>query len=310
MADQATALLAGTVVAMGGGVYEVRLADGVLLDASLRGRLKQEQRTGDRVVTGDRVRVRRHDDGSHTIESVDERTSELARTAPGSGGRRAKVIVANIDHLFVVSAAANPAPNFRMLDRFLVLAEANRLPATIVMNKIDLVTDEAALDATLASYVNAGYDVLRTSVKSGAGVVELRERLRGRESVLAGPSGVGKSSLLNQVQPGLGLLVGDVSESTNKGRHTTTSARLLPLEDGGYVADTPGLREIGLWDVDPQLLPHCFPEFAAHMENCRFADCTHTHEPGCAVRAGVQSGAVSAARFESYHAMRADFAAP
>jgi ribosome biogenesis GTPase len=309
VADEATALPAGTVVATGGGVYEVRLASGAVVSASLRGRLKQEQRTGDRVVTGDRVGILKHDDGSHTIETVHERTSELARQAPGTGGRRAKIIVANIDHVFVVFAAAQPAPHFRMLDRFLVLAEANSLRATIVINKVDLVNDIAALDALLAPYTEAGYDVLCTSVKTGTGVAELSERLRAHESVLAGPSGAGKSSLLNQVQPGLGLLVGAVSDATNKGRHTTTRARLLPLDAGGYVADTPGLREIGLWDVDPQQLPHCFPEFALHIEHCRFADCTHTHEPGCAVRAAVQDGAVSRARYESYVAMRAGFAA-
>ena len=288
-----------------GGAYEVELhpggGDRSVVEATLRGRLKQEQRTGDAVVVGDRVRVLRHDDGGHTIEAVEERTSELARRAPGrSGAHRAKVVVANVDQLVAVFAVTRPEPRLRMLDRFLVLAESNGVDAAIVANKIDL-DDEAARVFRL--YQEIGYPVLYTSAATGAGVAAVRERLQGRLSVLAGPSGVGKSSLLNAMQPGLSLRIGDVSDAVNKGRHTTVSSILIPLEGGGYVADTPGLRELGLWGVEPAELDACFPEMRPWLGTCQFRSCTHTHEPGCAVRAAVDAGEVPAARYESYMAL-------
>lgn len=276
-----------------------------MVEASLRGRLKQEQRTGDRVVVGDRVTLRRHEDDSITIETVAERSNELARTSPGRGDRNAKIIVANVDQALVVFAAAHPEPRTRMLDRFLVLIEANEIPAVVVVNKIDLVDDDVVA-RTFGPYAAAGYEVLRTSTKTGAGVDELRARLRDRESVLTGPSGAGKSSLLNAVQPGLGLRIGEVSKAVHKGRHTTVGARLIRLDFGGWVADTPGLRELGLWAIDIERLQDHFPEFRDRSADCRFTSgCTHVHEPGCAVRAAVQAGTLSSERYESYLAMRA-----
>ena len=292
---------AGTVLASIGGVYQVELDSGNVVDSSLRGRLKLEQRTGDRVVVGDRVHVQRQDDGEHTIEAVDERRSLLARSAPGKNHRRAKVIVANIDQVVAVFAAALPEPRLRMLDRFLVLAEANALPAAIILNKSDLADARPAL----RPYIDAGYPVLFTSVKQRAGLDQVRDRLCGHWSVLTGPSGVGKSSLLNVIQPGLGLAVGDVSETAQKGRHTTVSARLIRLDCGGYVADTPGLRELGLWGVDSDTLPACFPEFRLRRDDCRFGhSCSHSHEPDCAVRAAVSAGEIDAGRYRGYLAMR------
>jgi ribosome biogenesis GTPase / thiamine phosphate phosphatase len=293
------------VLRASGGVYDVELDDGSVAEASLRGRLKLEQRTGDRVVAGDVVHVTRQDDGGLTIESVDPRASELARRAPGRG-RRAKIIVANMDRVVIVFAAAQPEPKRRLLDRFLVLTEANRLTPLIVLNKTELV-DDAAASAFLAPYEAAGYETLRTSVVAGTGLDALRERLCGARSVVAGPSGVGKSSLLNTVQPGLGLRIGDVSEAVNKGQHTTVTALLIPLECGGYVADTPGLRELGLWGVDADELPDCFPEFTDLIGQCRFArSCSHTHEPGCAVREAADSGEIDPERYESYVLLRAE----
>lgn len=310
----------GLVRSAVGGMYEVEVhpgggggGDGAggdgeggrVVEATLRGRLKQEQRTGDAVVVGDRVSLRAHEDGGHTIEGVEERTSELARRAPGGRGRhRAKVMVANTDQIVAVFALTNPAPRLRMVDRFLVLAEANALDAVVVANKTDQASPEerAAFDV----YEAIGYPVLYTSAKTGEGVEALRDRLCGRISALAGPSGVGKSSLLNAIQPGLGLRTAEVSESVGKGRHTTVSARLIPLACGGHVADTPGLRELGLWGIDPAELDLFFPELAPHLDACRFGrSCSHTHEPGCGVREAVESGAVPAARFESYRALLA-----
>ena len=320
-------LLNGLVRSATGGAYEVEVHPGTaraeVVEASLRGRLKQEQRTGDAVVVGDRVRVVRHGDGHHTIEAVEPRTTQLARVAPGRrkarggrgasragptgpegqpAGRRAKVMVANVDQLLVVVAAAHPAPNLRLVDRFLVLAESAGIEGAIVVNKTDL-ADDAEL-AAFDMYSDIGYRVLRTSAKAGAGLDGLRDALRGRISVLAGPSGVGKSSLLNAVQPGLSLRTADVSESVGKGRHTTVSARLIPLDIGGYVADTPGLRELGLWDVDDAELDLCFPEFLPHLDDCRFGrSCTHTHEPDCAIQQGVEGGRITRDRYDSYRAL-------
>ena len=296
---------AGVVLEAGGGVYTVLLPHGETVAASLRGRLKLEHRTGDRVVAGDRVTVR-SDDGTATIEEVESRRSELARRAPGRNARKARVIVANVDQIVIVFAAAQPEPRERMLDRFLVLAEANELPALIIINKLDLV-DEADVRTRFAVYERAGYRLLFTEARSGAGIDELRAALCDRESVLTGPSGVGKSSLLNAVEPGLGLRIGAVSEAVNKGQHTTVSARLIPLQCGGFVADTPGLRELGMWRIDPAALDTCFPEFREHIGHCKYANsCTHTHEPECAIRDAVEAGAIDAARFASYVDLHAE----
>ena len=294
----------GLVRSAVGGTYEVELRQGGTVEAVLRGRLKREQRTGDAVVVGDRVVVERQANGAHTIEEVSERITELARRAPGTGRHRAKVLVANSDQLVAVFAIADPAPRFRMLDRFLVLAEANRLDAIVVANKIDRGSAEER--EAFRVYERVGYPVLETSARTGAGVDRLRERLCGRISVLAGPSGAGKSSLLNTIQPGLGLRTAAVSEAVGKGRHTTVSARLIPLECGGYVADTPGLRELGLWGIEPADLDLYFPELRPYLDSCRFGrSCSHTHEPGCGVRRAAEEGAIPAARLDSYRALYA-----
>lgn len=310
--------LNGLVRTATGGTYEVELHQGAVVDASLRGRLKLERRTGDAVVVGDHVVVHRQEDGGHTIEAIEPRRTELARRAPGKGGQRAKVLVANVDQLVAVFAIANPAPRLRMLDRFLVLAESSGLDAIVVANKVDLADPDSAAAAgadpavaaatleSLAAYESLGYPVLRTSVKSDEGLAALRERVCGRITVFTGPSGAGKSSLLNALQPGLSLRTGEVSEAVRKGQHTTVSARLIPLDCGGYVADTPGLRELGLWGVEPSELDLCFPEFRPYLDECRFGrSCSHTHEPNCAVSAATAEGAVQPARLDSYRALLA-----
>jgi ribosome biogenesis GTPase / thiamine phosphate phosphatase len=296
-------MASATILSASGGVYDVELEDGTVTEASLRGRLKLEQRTGDRIVAGDIVGIEFQPDDSITIESVAPRASELARRAPGHG-RKAKVLVANIDRVIIVFAASEPQPNRRLLDRFLVLVEANRLEPLIVLNKIDRV-DDAEAAAFLAPYETVGYATIRTSVTAALGLDALRKVVCSGRSVITGPSGVGKSSLLNAIQPDLSLRIGDVSASVGKGQHTTVSARLIPLACGGYVADTPGLRELGLWGIAPDELPDCFPEFADFIGDCRFArSCSHTHEPGCAVRSAVDAGDIDAGRFGSYLTLR------
>jgi ribosome biogenesis GTPase / thiamine phosphate phosphatase len=295
---------AARVLSVVGGRYEIELEDGGTAVASLRGRLKLEQRTGDRVVAGDRVGARQ-EGGEWTIESVEPRHTELARRAPGRGGRRAKVLVANVDQVVVVFAAAQPEPRLRLLDRLLVLAEANDLPAVIVVNKVDLTTGDE-VRARFAAYLAAGYPLVLASASRGDGVDQLAAHVCGRESVLTGPSGAGKSSLLNALEPGLGLRIGAVSEAVGKGKHTTVSAQLIRLRCGGHLADTPGLREAGLWGIEADELAGLFVEFRQHAGGCRFSSCSHVHEPQCAVRDAVAAGGIDAARYESYLALRQD----
>ena len=297
----------GIILRAQGGVYQVETPAGVH-EAVLRGRVKQEARLGDRVVVGDRVLVAPPAEGTGdrwTVERVEERQSTLVRRAPGKGNR-AKVIAANIDQVVVVFAAANPSPHLRMLDRFLVLCESTGLEAVVVANKVDLAGGEAAARETFGVYERIGYEVLYTSVALASGVDRLRERLHGRISALTGPSGVGKSSLLNTIEPGLALRVASVSEAVNKGRHTTVTAELIPLGEGSYVADTPGLRELGLWEVPKEDLPHCFPEFEPYLGSCRYgSSCSHSHEPACAVRDAVDEGEIAGERYTSYLRMLA-----
>ena len=291
----------GVVLQSLGGVYQVETAEGVR-EAVLRGRLKREVRSGDRVVAGDRVALAppEREGDRWTIEEVEQRRTVLERRAPGKA-RRGKVIAANIDQVAIVFATSHPVPHLRMLDRFLVLCESNGLDALIVANKIDLVGGVEGGRDIFGAYESIGYPVLYTSVEAGIGVDLLRDRVRGRISALTGPSGVGKSSLLNAMQPGLALRVGSVSEAVQKGRHTTVTAELIPLEGGGYVADTPGLRELGLWAVEEEELDHYFPEFRPWLGRCRYGNsCTHSHEPACAVREAVEAGEVLATRYESY----------
>ena len=290
-----------------GGVWQVRTEGGETRGVTMRGRLKKETGDAIKLAVGDNVLLDRDERNSDwVITEIEPRRSKLARRAPG-GARGERVIAANIDQVIVVFAAANPEPHPRMLDRFLVIAEGNDLKARVIINKIDLVDVEETRER-FADYTRAGYPLHLTSVKRGDGLEEVRETLSGRVSVLSGPSGVGKSSLMNTLYPGLNLRVGEISESVNKGRHTTVGAMLHPLPGGGAVVDTPGLREVGMWGLDPDALDVCFPELRPYLNNCRFRDCTHAVEPGCAVRAALDKGEVSHARWESYLKLRAELA--
>ncbi len=301
--------LTGLVIKSQSGFYTVHTEQGDVV-CRVRGRLKKERLETDPVAVGDRVRITLTAPGRGMIEAVEERERALLRLAPtakdvrrwdreGYLSERGQVVLANPDQAVFCFACAEPTPRLRMLDRLLVGAELQDIPAVICANKIDLVEPEEAR-ALFDIYAQIGYPVLYTSAETGEGVEELAARLQGKVSALVGPSGVGKSSLLNAIQPGLGLRVMEVSEATGKGRHTTVVKELFPLERGGWVADTPGIRVLALFDVDPEELDAYFPDIAPFVADCRFSDCTHTVEPGCAVLAALEEGRVHEHRYESY----------
>jgi len=292
----------GLITRAQSGFFTVETERGPVV-CQLRGRLKRRRRSTDLAAAGDRVQVRILEDGSGLIEMVEPRERSLSRRAPSARGPVEQVIVANPDQAVFVFSCADPPPNFRVLDRFLVVAERAGIPPIICANKLDLVEAKSAREA-FAVYQQIGYPVFFTSAKSGKGVAEIRKSLRGKISVLSGPSGAGKTSLLNAVQPGLGLRTREVREKTRKGHHTTVVPELLPLEGGGYVADTPGLRSVGLWDIEPEELDGYFPEIRPLVQECAFNDCTHLHEPGCAVIAAVEAGSIDPERYDSYCRMR------
>ena len=299
------ALTTGVVLARVGSTYRVH-ADRGEVTAVLRGRLKR--RDDDRVVAGDVVELELQPDGPATISAVRPRRSVLARRAAGERSPRAQPLAANVDQVVVVAAARDPEPNLRMLDRFLVVAEGNGIPPVIVLNKIEL--ERGAEQALRRRFTPAGYQVLPTSVRAAEGLAALRDLLRGRASVLAGESGVGKSSLMNALHPGLNLRIGEVSAYWGKGKHTTRAALLVPLAEHGFVVDTPGLREVGTWGVDPDALGSCFPEFRRFLDGCRFDNCRHLTEPDCAVRRAAEAGTFDPDRLASYQRIYEEVSVP
>jgi ribosome biogenesis GTPase / thiamine phosphate phosphatase len=304
-----TEKITGLIVKSQSGFFTVRTADDTFT-CRLRGRLKKTRVATNLAAVGDRVMISVQPDGSGAVEEVLPRVRALSRSAPSSGGRRGfakneteQVIVANPEQAVFIFACAEPEPHLRMLDRFLVAAERAEIPSVVCANKIDLV-GPGEPEARFGLYRRVGYPVLFTSVVTGAGVDQLRAILRGKLSVLSGPSGVGKSSLLNAIQPGLGLAVSHVSTAHHKGRHTTVAPELIELDEGGYVADTPGLRAIAFWDIEPEELDAYFPEIRPLVEHCSFGDCTHEDTPGCAVIRAVEEGRVSPERYDSFLRLR------
>lgn len=287
----------GTVLERDGSVYRVATPAGEIR-AVLSGKAKREAH---KVVVGDVVRLEPEPGGAlHAIVGIEPRRTVLERRVPE--GRGTRPIAANVDQVFVVTAATHPEPIPQLIDRLLVVAEANDIAAAVVVNKVDL----AAGSEIIERCRRAGYPVFPASVVSGAGLAELVAALTGRTSIVTGPSGVGKSSILNAVQPGLQLRTGTVSARVRRGRHTTVAAVMLPLERGGYLVDTPGFSEVGVWDIDPASLDQCFADFKPFLGECRYGDCRHQSEPGCRIREAVEQGAIAQDRWESYGALLAE----
>jgi len=307
----------GTVLKVTGGQSLVDAGEAGLLRCDLRARLFRRRRL--RLAVGDRVEVLAAGDPAAddpedgeaerrgVIEAVLPRRSALRRSRDF---KRDQVVVANVDRVFVVVAVFDPPYKRAFVDRVLVGVERDGLEATIVWNKVDICDEEyrELVEEDAGVYADLGYPSLLTSAETGEGVAELAAAFRGRVSAVVGPSGVGKSTLLNRIHPGLDLPTGEVSEADGRGRHTTTAAELVRLPGGGWVVDTPGLRAFGLWDVAPGDLEAGFRDVAARAGACRFRDCAHVTEPDCAVRAAVAAGELDEERYQSYARLREELA--
>ena len=295
---------AGVVTAVFGPLVRVQVGETALV-VSFRRTLRWADGIVDRrLVVGDRVALEGKPPDL-VVTAVEPRRTTLTRRSPGE--RRSRVIAANVDQAVIVMAAASPEPNPRLLDRFLVACHHAAIEPVICINKVDQGT--AGIDAWIGDYQDAGYELLLASARTSRGVGCLTRRVVGRTTLFCGPSGVGKSALLNAIHPGYRLRENSISEATGKGRHTTTTAQLLPLPGSGFVVDTPGVREFGFWDLAPTELQAHFPEIARTAAGCAFADCTHDHEAECAVRNAVQAGTLSARRYSSFLKLRQELAA-
>ena len=291
----------GLVVRSTAGFVDVHI-DGDVVQARMRGRLKNTPRTTDLCVIGDQVMVSQPDERSFVVVEVLPRATRFSRRQPGRGPRKEDVLVANLDQLMITFCHGRPALNIRLLDRFLVIAEHQHIQPVIVMNKADL--REPGDPSWQRVYESIGYPVLTVSAGTGEGMGTLTAALQGKISAFVGPSGVGKSSLINRVLPDLDLSIASVSDHHGKGRHTTRVASLYALPEGGFLADTPGIRELGTWALPIEHLDQCFPELTVYREQCAFRSCSHTHEPQCAVVDAVSAGDVDLERYESYVRLR------
>lgn len=304
----------GRVIRARTGFYDVQHGD-IVLRCTLRGTLKRRRRSetgrriyADPVAVGDQVIFTQLDAEEGVVEEVLPRKTKFSRQYAGKQDDIEQVIVANADQIVVVGSTRMPPLNFRTLDRFLILAEAGDMEAAICLNKMDLVdtAEREGFTTTFTNYEKLGYQVVYTSIHRPESLDAFRGVLKDQFSVIVGASGVGKSSLLNAIQPDLGLRIGEVGLKTEKGRHTTTLVELFLLEIGGEVADTPGIREVGLWGVDTEYLEYYFPEMEPYLGTCKFNDCAHVAEPDCAIQDAVASGEIHAERYRSYVVLRTE----
>ena len=291
-----------TVVRATGSWYDV-LHDGETVRCRIRGRLRLKGvRSTNPVVVGDEVACEADEGGDYVIADILPRRNYVIRRASNLS-KESHIIAANVDQALLMASLRSPETPTEFVDRFLVTCEAYKVPVTILLSKLDLQDAEAVAEFR-AVYEGAGYRVLEVSVLEGRGVEEVRELLAGRTTLVSGNSGVGKSTLIQAIDPSLDIRTGEISESHHKGRHTTTFSTMYPLAGGGAVIDTPGIKGFGLIDIDEAELWHYFPEMMRVAPACRFYNCTHTHEPGCAVTEAVKAGEIAWPRYESYLKIR------
>ena len=294
----------GVVVRATGSWYEV-LSAGERYQCRIRGKLRLKGvRSTNPVVVGDEVQCLTDEQGSHVIIDITPRRNYVIRRASNLS-KEAHIIAANIDQALLLVTLRQPETALEFVDRFLVTCEAYKIPVVILLAKIDL-QDEEEVAFFRSVYEPIGYRVVEVSAVTGEGVEEVHDLLVGRTTLLSGNSGVGKSTLVQRIDPSLDIRTGDISESHHKGRHTTTFSTMYPLSEGGALIDTPGIKGFGRIDIEEEELWHYFPEMMHYGRECRFYNCTHTHEPGCAVVAALEEGAISELRYESYLKMMDD----
>ncbi len=292
----------GLVIKNTGSSYLVRTDSGEDHSCKIKGHFRLKGiRTTNPVAVGDRVGITVNPDGSAYTEIMPRKNYIIRRASNLS--KEAHIIAANLDQTCLIVTLANPVTSTTFIDRFLSTAEAYRVKAIIVINKTDLLTDPEdaeLLEAVTYLYQSIGYDVIHTSARTGEGIDTLREALAGKTTLLSGNSGVGKSSLINDIIPGLELRTAEISATHQTGMHTTTFSEMFPLPDGGYIIDTPGVKGFGTIDYDKYEVAHFFPDIFRAAEECRYGNCTHTREPGCAVLQAVEDGRIAQSRYASY----------
>ncbi len=292
--------LMGVVVRATGSWFDV-LHEGETYSCRMRGRLRlRGARSTSPVVVGDSVKIEQEEQGSWVICSVEPRRNYIIRRASNLS-KESHIIAANIDHAMIVATLFSPETATEFIDRFLVTCEAYKIPATILLAKIDLAREQPEMVAQFhAIYESAGYEVIEISATEGIGIERVEALLHNQTTLISGNSGVGKSTLINAIEPKADIRTGEISQSHNKGKHTTTFSTIYPLSKGGYIIDTPGIKGFGLLDIEDEELWHYYPEMMSYGEECQFYNCTHTHEPKCAVRTAVEQGNIAFSRYESY----------
>ena len=298
----------GTVVRSSGSVYGVRTAAGALIDCRVKGNFRLKGiRSTNPVAVGDHVKFDVRDDGTAYIVDILERKNYIVRKASNLS-KQSHILAANLDLCFLIVTVSHPTTATTFVDRFLAAAEAYRVPVVLVFNKVDLYNDaeREELDYLTALYESIGYKCLQTSALSGSGIDSLKEMMRGKVSLLAGNSGVGKSSLVNAVAPEIAARVGEISKTHDTGMHTTTYTEMFEFMPGSYIVDTPGVKGFGTYDMEVEEISHYFVEFFELSKDCKYGNCTHTHEPGCAVLAALERGEIAPSRYQSYLSMLED----
>jgi ribosome biogenesis GTPase / thiamine phosphate phosphatase len=290
----------GRVVLSTGSWYSVIAENGSMIKCRLAGKMRlSELNQTNPVAVGDIVYYAENSDGTGTISDVEDRTNKITRLAT-HGRRGEQILVSNVDYGIVVQSFKQPAYKTGFIDRFIVTCEAYEVEPVVLMNKIDLCDSDDETDRLRELYEGLGYKFCTSSIDDEASIIRLRELMKNRTSVFIGPSGVGKTSLLNRIEPGIEKPIGSISTFSNKGKHTTTFAELIPLGFGGYLVDTPGIREFGLVNIEPAELSLYYPEMLDYRKRCRYYNCTHVHEPGCAVIEAVENGRIAPSRYASY----------